>query len=41
MISSKTVKPQSPMSAVLEIFPGAQRALFRPVKPLAGCHSKD
>jgi hypothetical protein len=29
------------MSAVLEHFPGAQRAFFRNIKPLAGLRSKD
>jgi hypothetical protein len=32
---------QSPMSAVLENFPGTQRALFGNFKPLAGFRSKD
>jgi rhodanese-related sulfurtransferase len=38
MISSKTVSPESPMSAVLEMFPGAQRALFRRYH-IGGCSS--
>lgn len=28
-MTTETIQPQSPMSAVLEAFPGAQRALFR------------
>src|SRR5450759_3766747 len=37
-MSSETVSPQSPMSAVLENFPGAQRALFRRYH-IGGCSS--
>lgn len=29
MTATETINPQSPMSAVLEAYPGAQRALFR------------
>jgi hypothetical protein len=35
------IASDSPMSAVLENFPGAQRALFRHAKPLAEFRSKD
>jgi rhodanese-related sulfurtransferase len=28
-VTTNTIQPQSPMSAVLDVFPGAQRALFR------------
>src|SRR3954452_6838050 len=33
-----TIQPQSPMSAVLEAFPGAQRAMFRRYH-IGGCSS--
>jgi rhodanese-related sulfurtransferase len=35
---TETINPQSPMSAVLEMFPGAQRALFRRYH-IGGCSS--
>jgi rhodanese-related sulfurtransferase len=38
MIFSEPISPQSPMSAVLEKFPGAQRALFRKYH-IGGCSS--
>src|SRR5476649_1158217 len=38
MSSDKSISPQSPMSAVLENFPGAQRALFRKYH-IGGCSS--
>ena len=38
MSAVETINPQSPMSAVLEIFPGAQRALFRRYH-IGGCSS--
>lgn len=37
-VTTETIKPQSPMSAVLETFPGAQRALFRRYH-IGGCSS--
>ena len=37
-MNESTVNPQSPMSAVLENFPGAQRALFRRYH-IGGCSS--
>jgi len=37
-MTASEVKPQSPMSAVLEKFPGAQRALFRRYH-IGGCSS--
>ena len=37
-MSESTITPQSPMSAVLEKFPGAQRALFRRYH-IGGCSS--
>src|SRR6185295_19247677 len=36
--ATDTINPQSPMSAVLEAFPGAQRALFRRYH-IGGCSS--
>ena len=38
MTMTETISPQSPMSAVLENFPGAQRALFRRYH-IGGCSS--
>lgn len=38
LMNVSTVNPQSPMSAVLESFPGAQRALFRRYH-IGGCSS--
>jgi rhodanese-related sulfurtransferase len=38
MPATATISPQSPMSAVLEAFPGAQRALFRRYH-IGGCAS--
>ena len=38
MTAVETISPQSPMSAVLESFPGAQRALFRKYH-IGGCSS--
>jgi hypothetical protein len=38
---AKTISSDLPMREVLEVFPGAQRALFRRVKPFAGGRSKD
>jgi rhodanese-related sulfurtransferase len=38
MIVAENISPQSPMSAVLENFPGAQRALFRRYH-IGGCSS--
>src|SRR6185295_19317734 len=38
MVMTETIGPQSPMSAVLEAFPGAQRALFRRYH-IGGCAS--
>src|ERR1043166_5705788 len=38
LMNVSTVNPQSPMSAVLENFPGAQRALFRRYH-IGGCSS--
>jgi rhodanese-related sulfurtransferase len=38
MVTTEVVNPQSPMSAVLENFPGAQRALFRRYH-IGGCSS--
>jgi rhodanese-related sulfurtransferase len=37
-VTTNTIQPQSPMSAVLERFPGAQRALFRRYH-IGGCSS--
>jgi rhodanese-related sulfurtransferase len=37
-VTTDTINPQSPMSAVLEKFPGAQRALFRRYH-IGGCSS--
>jgi rhodanese-related sulfurtransferase len=37
-MSGPNINPQSPMSAVLEVFPGAQRALFRRYH-IGGCSS--
>ena len=37
-MTESNIQPQSPMSAVLEIFPGAQRALFRRYH-IGGCSS--
>ncbi len=37
-VTTDTIQPQSPMSAVLEAFPGAQRALFRRYH-IGGCSS--
>jgi rhodanese-related sulfurtransferase len=37
-VTTDTINPQSPMSAVLEYFPGAQRALFRRYH-IGGCSS--
>jgi hypothetical protein len=37
-METKNFNPQSPMSAVLENFPGAQRALFRRYH-IGGCSS--
>src|SRR5881394_3593756 len=36
--ANDTINPQSPMSAVLEVFPSAQRALFRKYH-IGGCSS--
>src|SRR5690242_4249391 len=38
MVTVESISPESPMSAVLEIFPGAQRALFRRYH-IGGCNS--
>jgi rhodanese-related sulfurtransferase len=38
MTATESISPQSPMSAVLEAFPGAQRALFRQYH-IGGCSS--
>jgi hypothetical protein len=38
LMSESIINPQSPMSAVLETFPGAQRALFRRYH-IGGCSS--
>jgi rhodanese-related sulfurtransferase len=38
MIAAETIGPDSPMSAVLDAFPGAQRALFRRYH-IGGCSS--
>ena len=37
-MTTDIINPQSPMSAVLELFPGAQRALFRRYH-IGGCSS--
>jgi rhodanese-related sulfurtransferase len=37
-VTADTIQPQSPMNAVLEAFPGAQRALFRRYH-IGGCSS--
>jgi rhodanese-related sulfurtransferase len=37
-VTTETIQPQSPMSAILETFPGAQRALFRRYH-IGGCSS--
>jgi rhodanese-related sulfurtransferase len=37
-VTTDTIQPQSPMSAVLDAFPGAQRALFRRYH-IGGCSS--
>lgn len=37
-VTTDPIQPQSPMSAVLEVFPGAQRAMFRRYH-IGGCSS--